>query len=536
MKKIIAILLSVIMLFAMTTPAFAADTAEKTVNIYLVGYGSHLVDENGNKIWPTPSFLPALKEMLSDLLKDLAKGMLIGDYDSYCDRLYDIIAPSYADVKLDKNGESTDENGNPYFGYDNKNPATNYEYSNSKYDGGIFYFNYDWRLSVEHNAALLVEYTNNVMAREGATKANLVGRCLGGNIISALLQNADDAFLSKLDKVVLYIPSTLGVEFLTALFSGNIVLDPDAIDNFVKYSMMENDVIGGALDPALAETITTIVQFVNEAYILGIGTDVIEGIVQAVKNNALSRIVRDTYGSFPSFWSMVKAEYVDEAVNLVYNTKELKEEYAGMIDKIMSYRDNVQVNAVDRVKELKADGIDIMIISKYNYANFPLSADALLQSDGTCSTASSSFGAVTSNFGETLTNKYIGSIAEEDLKYLSADKMINASTCALPETTWFVKNLEHGDFPGGVDKLINKFLISESMTIDTYEEYPQYLDYDKETDTLSPVTELADGDVIPTGNEKRFSAFIRFFTLILNFFKKLFSGEDVLGGLLGKTN
>ena len=288
MKKIIAVLLSVIMLFAMTTPAFAANTAEKTVNIYLVGYGSGLVDENGNTIWPTPSFLPALKEMLSDLLKDLAKGMLIGDYDAYCDRLYDIIAPAYADVKLDKNGESTDENGNPYFGYDNKNPATNYEYSNSKFYGGIYYFNYDWRLSVEHNAALLVEYTNNVMAREGATKANLVGRCLGGNIISALLQNADDAFLSKLDKVVLYIPSTLGVEFLTALFSGNIVLDPDAIDNFAKYSMMENDVIGGALDPALAETITTIVQFVNEAYILGIGTDVIEGIVQAVKNNALS--------------------------------------------------------------------------------------------------------------------------------------------------------------------------------------------------------------------------------------------------------
>lgn len=541
MKKFLSVILAAIMLFTMAVPSFAAS--EKIVNVYLVGYGSHLIDENGNTVWPAKSFLPAMEEMLDDLLKDLAKGMLIGDFDPYAQRLYDIIAPAYEDVKLDNNGECTDANGNEYHAYAHhiesgfrfKNPSDVIYHTNVKFSGGIYYFDYDWRLSPEYNGKLLEKHILNVKKATGATKVNLIGRCLGGNIISALLQNASDKYISdNINKVVMYIPSTMGVEFLTALMSGKIVLDPDAIDNFVKYSMMENDVIGDALDPQLAETLSMIVEFVNEAYILGIGTEVIEGIVEAVKESALARIMRDTYGSFPSFWSMVDPAEVEGAINLVYNTKELKTQYAGMIEKIRSYNENVQDNAFDRMKALSEAGLDISVVSKYNYANFPLSADAKKQSDGTASTSKTSFGATTSNFGETLTKKYINSLSEENLKYLSPDKMIDASTALFPQKTWFMKNLEHGDFPQGVDNFINEILVyNGEMTIDTYEAYPQYLDYDYETDSLSPVTGLDDGDIIPTGNEKRIPAFIKFFTFMFNLIKKLLSGELQLGGMLG---
>lgn len=537
MKKLLSVVLALIMLFTMAIPSFAAN--ETIANVYLVGYGSGLIDENGKQVWSPPSFLPALKEMLEDLLKDLARGMLIGDFDPYAQRLYDIIAPAYAEVKLDNNGECTDANGNFYHafahnnGYRYMNPAEVVYHSNEKYDGGIYYFDYDWRLSVEYNAALLEQHIKNVMAKTGASKVNLIGRCLGGNIISALLQNSSNEFiLNNLNKVVMYIPSTMGVEFLTALFSGKIVLDPDAVDNFVKYSMPKNDIIGGVLDPQLAETISMIVEFVNEAYVLGIGTDVIEGIVQQVKVSALARIMRDSYGSFPSFWSMVKPEEIEGAIDLVYNTKELKEEYAGMITKIRSYKENVQDNAYARMTELKEAGLDIDIISKYNLANFPLSADAKKQSDGTASTTSTSFGATTSNFGETLSSKYLKSVSDANLKYVSPDNMIDASTAILPDNTWFIKNLNHSDFPQGVDNFINVLLKNKGMTIESFEEYPQYLKYDYNTDSLSPVTGIDSDDIIPTGNEKRIPAFLKFFTFMLNLIKKIFSGELQLGGLL----
>ena len=111
--------------------------------------------------------------------------------------------------------------------------------------------------------------------------------------------------------------------------------------------------------------------------------------------------------------------------------------------------------------------------------------------------------------------------------------MIDASTALFPDNTWFIKNLEHGDFPQGVDNFINVLLKNKNMTIDTFEEYPQYLNYDYDTDSLSPVAGLSADDIIPTGNEKRIPAFLRFFTFMFNLIKKILSGELQLGGLLG---
>ncbi|MEE1320774.1 MAG: hypothetical protein UHM85_04465 [Acutalibacteraceae bacterium] len=534
MKKIIAIILTVIMLMAVSVPGMSALAADKVVTVYLEGYGSHLYDETGKKVFPTDyDIMGNLTAVLEDLLKDLGMGMISGNYDAYCDRLYNALAPAFAEMKLDNNGECTDENGNPYNarGLD---PTTSYNRANTSISGFCYRFDYDWRLSVEYNAALLEQYVLNVMNRENAQKVNLVGRCLGGNIVSAFLENASEETLSRVNKAVLYIPSTLGIDFISALFSGKIVLHPDAVDNYVKYSLAGNDILGEGEDDSLIEALITIVEFVNEIYVLGFGMDVVEGIVQAVKENALARILRDSYGSFPSFWAMVCAEDVEDAIALVYNTPELQQEYAGMIEKIRSYCENVQINAKKTTAECVQKGIDVMIVSKYNFANFPLSDNALLQSDSVASTTASSYGAYTSNFGETLSKSYLDSMSEADKKYLSKDNMIDASTCLLPEKTWFVKNLYHDIFPPCVDGLIDTFLKSENMTIGTYGEYPQFMKYDEPTDTLSPVEGLDDGDIIERGTvEKKLSVFMKFLTLIMNFFRKLFGGELDLGNLFG---
>lgn len=533
MKKIISVILAAIMLMAVAVPGVSAAEEDKVVTVYLEGYGSWLWDENGERVYPTEyDIMGNLTAVLEDLLKDLGMGMISGNYDAYCDRLYDALAPAFAEMKLDNNGECTDENGNHYYGRSH-NPATHYGSINASLTGTCYRFDYDWRLSVEYNAELLEQFVTNVLKSENAQKVNLVGRCLGGNIISAFLENASEATLSKVNKAVLYIPSTLGVDFISALFSGNIVLHPDAIDNYVKYSLAGNDIFGEGNDE-LISILTTIVEFVNEAYILGVGTDVIEGIVQAVKDNALARILRDSYASFPSFWSMVCPEDVETAIALVYNTPELQEEYAGMIEKIRSYHQNVQLNAEETTLECMEKGIDVMIISKYNFANFPLSDNSLLQSDSTASTTATSFGAVTSNFGETLSKSYLNSMSEADKKYLSKDNMIDASKCLIPEKTWFFKNLYHDEFPPSVDKVIDTFLKTENMTINTYAEYPQFMKYDKATDTLTAVEGLDEGDIIERGTvETKLSAFMRFLTLLMNFLRKLFTGELDMGNLFG---
>lgn len=531
MKKLMSVVLACVMIFTALIPSFTAGAQENYVTIYVGGYGGALVDANGEYIWydgPKESMVAGLEAVLDEILDDLAFGVLTGDYTEYCDKLYNAMAPAFADLVLDKNGEASDGSG---LGFDML--TSGYSVNYNHFSTGSIDFRYDWRLSCEHNAEILEAFIDRVCSEKGYSKVNLVGRCLGGNVVSAYLENAEN--LDKINDVVMYIPSTEGVDFIGALFSGQVVLDGDAIDNFVSRGMQDNDIIGTLLqDDSLYETLSLIINFVNEVYILDFGTDVIETILEEVKDNVLARIVRDTYGSFVGYWNMVADEYLEDAIAFIYNTPELQEEYAGMIEKIRSYHENVQVTARDTMLELNENGTDIMVISKYNFANLPISKDAKAQSDGTALTSASSFGATTADLGETLSKKYIENMAEEDKKYLSADTMIDASTCLFPETTWFVKNLAHAAFPASVDKLMEAFMTSDEMTVESDEAYPQFINYDSETDTLSPVTGLDDGDLIERDTIlSKLTAFFRFFSFLVEFIQKLMAGEIQLGGLTG---
>lgn len=531
MKKLMSILLACVMIFTAVIPSLTASAQENYLTIYVGGYGGALVDANGEYIWydgPNESMLTGLKAVLDEIFDDLAFGVLTGDYTEYCDKLYNAMAPAFADLMLDKNGEASDGSG---CGIDML--TTGYGVSYEHYSGGRIYFNYDWRLSCEHNAEILEKFIDRVCREKGCSKINLIGRCLGGNVVSAYLENAEN--LDKINDVVLYIPSTEGVDFIGALFSGQVVLDGDAIDNFVSVSMKDNDIVADLLgDDSLYETLALIVNFINEVYVLDFGTDVIEVILEEVKDNVLARIVRDTYGSFVGYWNMVPDEYLEDAIAFIYNTPELQEEYAGMIEKIRSYHENVQVNARDTMLELSENGMDLMVISKYNLANLPLSKDAKAQSDSTALTSATSFGATTADLGEVLSKKYIENMTEADKKYLSADTMIDASTCLFPEKTWFIKNLTHSAFPASVDKLIDAFMTSDDMTVFSDEAYPQFMKYDSETDTLSPVTGLDDGDLIKRDTIlSKLTAFFKFFSFLVEFIQKLLAGEIQLGGLTG---
>lgn len=524
MKKLISILLSVLLLMAMAAPAMNASAAGETITIYIEGYGHSIYKNNvasdENRVFPTESILEPLMAVFEDLTKDLVAGLVTGDYTEYCERMYNAIAPAYADVKLDENGEASDGSG---FG-GNMLTAS---YSIQNYVNGSnkkIRFEYDWRLSVEHNAAILEQFIERVCLERNVEKVNILGRCLGGNIVSAYLQNGNN--LHRINDVVMLIASTEGIDFISALFSGKIKLDAEAVDNWANYFLEEEGIIE---DPAMNDFVTSLISFINQIRVLGFGLDFVQTILDQVKENVLARTVRDTYASFPSFWAMVSDEYFDDAINFVFSTDELKEEYAGLIAKAQSYHDNVQVNARGRMAELNDNGMDFLIISKYNYANFPLSKDAHEQSDGTALTSATSFGAYCAQYEKTLSKSYIDAMSEDAKKYLSPDNMIDASTCLFPDTTWFIKNCYHNNFPDSMDRLIVRFYATDNMTVFTdTETYPQFVDYNKETGEIIPVE---GPDELPSETEERFAVFIRFFTNLINFIKKLFSGE--FEGLFG---
>lgn len=522
-KRIISLAMTFIMLLTLSAPAFAAE--DGYITIYVEGFSRAIYKDNvplaENEVWPLSVDINAIvKNDLGPILQELAGGLVTGNYDEYCDRIYNALAPIFAGMKLDDNGEASDGSG-----WGGNVLKDSYSINYKTYPNGRITFSYDWRLSIEYNAEILEQFIERVCAEQNVEKVNLLGRCMGGNLVNAYLQNADN--VHRIANVVMYIPSTMGMNLIGGLFSGNITFDDETIDTFVDYVVNKNNLFN---DEATNSFVIALVSLLNELKVLGISLDAFQLAFDNVKDDIVPRLVLASFGSFPSFWAMVPEKYYSDAMNYCFGTDELKAQYSKLIEKIESYHDNVQLNAYNKMKELRANGMRFLVISKYDIPLVPVVPEADVLGDGLGDTEYMSFGATTAKHNRTLSESYISSMNEQNKKFLSPDKKIDASTCLFPETTWFIKNCHHNYFPESVDALINTFYENKDMTVFTYEEYPQYLEFygqseGEETGFIRPV-EGPDEEKPASGTfERLFATIKQFFTSLLNVFLKLFKIE-----------
>ncbi len=530
MKKFISVLLSVLMIMSVVIPmAGATDVTTDTPVIFVRGASRNLYESDDyiseeTKIFPLDLDLgQVLKDALMPCLEQLALGMLTDDFDEYCDELYNTVAPLYEDVILDKNGEASDGSGDGLKVTDFHLP---WQGQKSNFGLQSCDFGFDMRLSPLVIADDLKAYIDSVYARTGK-KVALIGRCFGGNIISAYLSKYEAHAAEKVESVVMYISSTVGIDLIGALFSGEIKLDADNVDRFADYAL--ND-LGFIEDKELQSLLVAFIDIINYAKVLGLGTDALQDIIDSVKDNLVSRLALACYGTFPSYWSMVPVEYYEKARDNVFAGKE--DEYAGMIEKLDKYYNEVQLTYEDVMNRLQAKGVEMTVIAKYDVPIVPLYEGAGSQGDFVAETADISFGATCAPMDEVLSDEYIASLA--DKRFVSPDCKVDASTCLYPEKTWFIKDVFHTDFPECANVLLGEIVDSKGkMTVFDNEKYPQYLIYNTENESLDPVEGLDPVKPEKGSNEERFSILIRFFTAIFSFMSKLLNGEFELGGILG---
>lgn len=517
-RKALSLMLCLLMMVSVIAPAASAANHPYPV-VYLEGYGDTLYtvegDKNSGEIYPTGVDIGAtVKEALMPCLKELAAGMVSDNYDKYCDELYNAVAPIWEDLLLGKNGEVIDGSGDAY-----KKGQIIYKNYDANLSG--YRFAYDWRLSPWDIADDLRDYIDIVKSATNAKKVTLVGRCLGGNMVSAYLAKYTEHAKANVDTVVMYVSSSKGINMLSSLFAGEIVLDENNIERFADFLLdYKGELIS---DPDIKSLIDALVPFLNEVKALGLGMDALQFIVDKVKDDLVPRIGLACYAGYPSYWAMVTADKYLKARDYIFSG-ERATEYAGMIEKLDAYYYNVQLTMDDTMTYLKNNGVKFGVFAKYNIPSIPVYADGDEQADMFTGTKEASFGATTAKLDKELSDSYINNLA--DKKYLSPDHKIDASTCMFKDTTWFIKDNAHASFPDSIDDLMAAFINSKgTMTVFDDPNYPQFLQYNEADESITPVEGL-DPEVPESGsNEKRFSSFIRFFTAILNFFRKLFSGE-----------
>ena len=559
MKKLISLVLVLTLLFAVMAPMATVSAAnERLPIVYIRGNGDGLYyedgtlcvaqfedlssDENPNK---TELSKDDIVETAVNILKPFVlEGMLFDKWDNYGKKIYEEFKPLFPDAGLDYNGNPT--NGT---GVHSKVLADSIAQSKSaeRYNvNGQYSFAYDWRLSPYDHVDRLHEYVLQVLQSTGKTQVSMYCRCMGGSLLAAYLQKYGHL---KLVKNVLFCDSLQNESTVFSKgFSGQIEFDAKTIERYagqVDFLGKTGDGVGFEFTDVLYEIVFKTMDFFNQINVTDKALDEVEALYERLAK-ALMPALLHAFGMATqvNYWSYVNNKDMDAALDLLFGKEgtEYRVKYAGLIEKILDYRKYVSSDLNAFYKSLEDNGIHYGFIAKYGFMNMPLVKDADLLSDSLVSLTHCTFGATTAPVGQTLTEDYLASVSEANRKYIAPDKQVDLSTCIVPDRTWILKNAHHDEIDCLYD-IIWAFLNGTQENIDTvYKKtgYKQFMVFDYDTEKASNMTEdnCAEYEWITRPVEKpttetRVVSFMRFFTMIMEFFTKLFNGELKLSDLFG---
>lgn len=473
MKKFMALLLTLLMLMGTAVlPASAAENKhEKCPIIFIAGSSVDLVDGDQNPISTGFDVLTdddegdgitkekIVESAVNIIMPFVLEGLPQDKWDNYGKALYEEIAPIFEESQLDGNG-------NPKFGtgvakaeiekWDKtalKDQGKDGKFSLREYD-----FRYDWRLSPYDHVDRLHEYIKTIIKSTGCNQVALVGRCLGGNVITAYLDEYGDEKLVK--KVVYDEVMSNGSVAVNDSFSGKIKFSDKHIQAYLlesKYFGKENVGIDLAdVSDLLLDIVERTLDLLTQTGVADTLYGGVYALYEKVCEAFMPAMLRATgIGTWASYWSSVCDADFDRALDTVFGKTgtESREENAGLIAKITEIRTRIV-----KPREIEGDanlykrfvkdyGVEIGVIAGYGLVNPPIVESSDANGDCTVDTKNSSFGATVAGVFDTLPQDYIDAqVAAGKGKYISVDGKIDASTCMFPETTWFIKNKHHDTY------------------------------------------------------------------------------------------
>ena len=558
MKKIIAALLTALMLFSVCSLGVVAiGDIDKPTNqiivhssrsqipvIRILGDGEPLYNKEQEKIFHIRSMTSGalssddedsdlLSSVANILLPFLVDGLLKDEWDAYYENLQKEISEIFSEIILDPNGEVT--NGSGISEARKKEMADDLKQDFKKtrgyYQINDYRFWYDWRLDPIYTADRLHEHIQKVKTVTGCPKVSIMASCLGTIVTTAYITKygTDD-----LHGVGFTGSVSGGAEALSEAISGKFDINGYAISR----TLIDSDYIG---EFNVDKFVTSSIELLTAVGVFDYLEDgVKETLYAKLVEGVTSALALSTLFSFPNYWAAVSPEDYDAAMLHVFGPKgsEKRKTYAGLIEKIENYNNTVRKNYDATIRSIGKNGVLFGAVSKYGFQILPICKSYDVVSDQFVSVTHSSFGAKTSKLHNTLTDDYIQSRVEAGFAdYISPDKKVDASTCAYPESTWFMKNVSHSEYTTFERKLLYDVITADKQikcgdVVDGLR-YSRFLVYDYETDIMTTMTTencntenwAADKDTEEpqTIFEKilvRLTAFFNWIASLFNFLKK----------------
>lgn len=501
-RRTLSIILAAVLLLGTSLPVFAKSEkcscgTPPVIYVAALGSASLYLDkgtENERLLFrPDTSAYLRLAARLAPAIARLA---IDKNYDAFGDALIDGVSDIFGDLQMDENGDSTDR-------------VTSDAQLPDDSDHGVdksYYFAYDFREDPLTVADKLHEYISCVKKLTGHDTVLLRASSMGGVMTMAYFYKYGT---SGIDACILQCCPILGTQVAGDLFTKKIVIDPDAL---VRYaSQLPTD------EQWQSDLLVTVLDMLNFAGVFKALVGVADKLLENLTDRVFDEFMYPVFGSMPGIWSFVTDDEYEQAKKMTFNDSTSKK----LISRLDEYHYNVQCKSGEILNKAKRDGVKIMIVAGYNKQRTPLVESYMSNSDATVDTKYASVGATVANLGSTLPNGYIQKNEAGIHDHLSKDGVIDASTCLMPENTWFIKDMLHCKIHDGHKEMYNWFFYSDGdLDIWSNEKYPQFLQNDVNAKTLTPIgvqarpassknaAESADKPLTPQTGSVSLSAFI----------------------------
>lgn len=363
-----------------------------------------------------------------------------------------------------------------------------------------YYFGYDFRLDPFVVAEDLDAYIQHVKTLTGHSKVSFRASSLGGIIVMAYLEKYGT---SELDGIIFQCCPILGVGVAGDLFTKQVELNNDAL---VRYGMqvLPRDAVGSMLS-ILIQSLDALGVF---SAVLGFGDKLIDNMLDQLYDELLIPI----FGKMPGLWALVPDVSYEQAKNIFLDGSASQT----LVNRLDDYHYNVQNKADELLNEALNSGVGIMILAGYNMQREPFVASYLNQSDAVDDTIYNAPGVTCALLNETLGDGYVQAV-NDGHNHLSADGIIDASTCYLPENTWFAKDMLHSTPHEGHREMYTLFFTSGGdFNVHSDARFPQFLKDDAANNRLIPLVDYVPDDTLRIEDVFRFMlTFFQEFKLVL---------------------
>lgn len=337
----------------------------------------------------------------------------------------------------------------------------------------VYYFNYDWRLDPMDHARELRKYVEKAKEETGHDKVNLAGASMGGTIIASYLYlyGSDD-----IDNFTMLSSAFTGTTIVGNLFNGRLELNKDGLIRILK------EVVG-------VETVNCLFDALDKAGVFDILVNFADSLFANLKDRMYDEVFKDTFFTMPGIWDLIALEDYEDAKAYLLDP----ETDAQLIERIDSYHYNVQAKLPELFEEAMENGVKVNVVSHYNMQGVPITPSYNEQNDNVIDTKYTSGYAVCAYLDETLPADYKqqNTVCKDIThNHISADRIIDASTCLLPEQTWFLKNQKHVGYMYHtelMDFILMLCLGKVQYTVENAEPYGQFMEVNPKTGELTVI-------------------------------------------------